>query len=125
GVAADAALSAAASHPSRQPAGARGELPSLSIGVPSGSAPIPTTTIPVPGMGNVDITQALAGLLPPPPNPLVGVKLSSATASASCANGKPTLTGSSKVLGLTVAGQELPVDQAGTQVDNAHRGGAH
>lgn len=108
---------------SQQTAGATGEVASLSIGVPAGSAPIPTTTIPVPGMGNVDITQALAGLLPPPPNPLVGVKLSSATAAASCANGKPTLTGSSKVLGLTVAGQELPVDQAVTQVVNAIGGG--
>jgi hypothetical protein len=116
-------LDGPASQPSQQTAGATGEVASLSIGVPSGSAPIPTTTIPVPGMGNVDITQALAGLLPPPRNPLVGVKLSSATASASCANGKPTLTGSSKVLSLTVAGQELPVDEAVTQVVNAIGGG--
>jgi hypothetical protein len=111
------------SQPAQQTAGATGEVASLSVGVPSGSAPIPTTTIPVPGMGDVDITQALASLLPPPPNPLVGVKLSSATASATCANGKPTLTGSSKVLGLTVAGQELPVDEAVTQVVNAIGGG--
>jgi hypothetical protein len=116
-------LDGPASQPSQQTAGATGEVASLSIGVPSGSAPIPSTTIPVPGMGDVDITQALAGLLPPPPNPLVGVKLSSATASASCVNGKPTLTGSSRVLGLTVAGQELPVDQAVTQVVNAIGGG--
>ena len=74
-------------------------------------------------MGDVDITQALAALLPPPPNPLLGVKLSSATASGSCANGKPTLTGSSHVLGLTVAGQELPVDQAVTQAVTAIGGG--
>ena len=91
--------------------------------MPAGSAPIPTTTIPVPGMGNVDITQALAALLPPPPNPLLGVKLSSATASGSCVNGKPTLTGSSHVLGLTVAGQELPVDQAVSQAVTAIGGG--
>ena len=74
-------------------------------------------------MGDVDITQALAALLPPPPNPLLGVKLSSATASGSCVNGKPTLTGSSHVLGLTVAGQELPVDQAVSQAVNAIGGG--
>src|SRR6185436_12755868 len=60
---------------------------------------------------------------PPPPDPLLGVKLSSATASGSCVNGKPALTGSSHVLGLTVAGQELPVDQAVTQVVNAIGGG--
>lgn len=112
-------LDGSATQPTQQTAGATGEVAGLSVGVPSGSAPIPSTTIPVPGMGNVDITQALAALLPPPPNPLVGVKLSSATASGSCVNGKPTLTGSSHVLGLTVAGQELPVDQAVTQVVDA------
>jgi hypothetical protein len=115
-------LDGSATQPAQQTAGATGEVASLSVGVPSGSAPIPTTTIPLPS-GPVDITQALASLLPPPPNPLVGVKLSSATASGSCVNGKPTLTGSSHVLGLTVAGQELPVDQAVTQVVNAIGGG--
>jgi hypothetical protein len=115
-------LDGSATQPAQQTAGATGEVASLSVGVPSGSAPIPTTTIPLPS-GPVDITQALASLLPPPPNPLVGVKLSSATASGSCVNGKPTLTGSSHVLGLTVAGQELPVDQAVTQVVTAIGGG--
>jgi hypothetical protein len=115
-------LDGSATQPAQQTAGATGEVASLSVGVPSGSAPIPTTTIPLPS-GPVDITQALASLLPPPPNPLLGVKLSSATASGSCVNGKPTLTGSSHVLGLTVAGQELPVDQAVTQVVTAIGGG--
>ena len=114
-------LDGSASQPGQQTAGATGEVASLSVGVPSGSAPIPATTIPVPGMGNVDITQALTSLLPPPPNPLLGVKLSSATASGSCVNGKPALTGSSHVLGLTVAGQELPVDQAVSQAVTAIR----
>ena len=116
-------LDGSASQPAQQTAGATGEVASLSVGVPAGSAPIPATTIPVPGMGNVDITQALASLLPPPPNPLLGVKLSSATASGSCVNGKPALTGSSHVLGLTVAGQELPVDQAVSQAVTAIGGG--
>jgi hypothetical protein len=116
-------LDGSATQPAQQTPSATGEVASLSIGVPAGSAPIPSTTIPVPGMGDVDITQALASLLPPPPNPLVGVKLSSATASGSCAGGKPTLTGSSKVLGLTLAGQELPVDEAVSQVVTAIGGG--
>jgi hypothetical protein len=118
-------LDGSATQPAQQTAGATGEVASLSVGVPSGSAPIPTTTIPnpTPGGAPIDITQALTSLLPPPPNPLVGIKLSSATASGSCVNGKPTLTGSSRVLGLTVAGQELPVDQAVTQVVNAIGGG--
>ena len=112
-------LEGSAAQPAQQTAGATGEVAGLSIGVPAGAAPIPATTIPVPGMGEVDITQALAALLPPPPNPLLGVKLSSATASGRCVDGKPTLAGSSHVLGLTVAGQELPVDQTVTQVVNA------
>jgi hypothetical protein len=60
----------------QQTAGATGEVASVSVGVPSGAAPIPITTIPVPGIGDVDITQALASLLPPPANPLLGVQLS-------------------------------------------------
>jgi hypothetical protein len=118
-------LDGSATQPAQQTPGATGEVASLSVGVPTGSAPIPTTTIPnpTPGGAPIDITQALTALLPPPPNPLVGVKLSSATASGSCVNGKPALTGSSRVLGLTVAGQELPVDQAVTQVVNAIGGG--
>jgi hypothetical protein len=117
-------LDGSATQPAQQTAGATGEVASLSVGIPTDApSPIPTATLPVPGFGNFDITQALTSLLPPPPNPLVGVKLSSATASGSCVNGKPTLTGSSRVLGLTVAGQELPVDQAVTQVVNAIGGG--
>jgi len=73
-------LDGSTTQPAQQTAGATGEVASLSVGVPTGSAPIPTTTLPVPGFGNFDITQALTALLPPPPNPLVGIKLSSATA---------------------------------------------
>jgi hypothetical protein len=117
-------LDGSTTQPAQQIAGATGEVASLSVGIPTDAPnPIPTTALPVPGFGNVDITQALTALLPPPPNPLVAVKLSSATASGACANGKPTLTGSSRVLGLTVAGQELPVDQAVTQIVNAIGGG--
>jgi hypothetical protein len=117
-------LDGSTTQPAQQTAGATGEVASLSVGIPTDAPnPIPTTALPVPGFGNFDITQALTALLPPPPNPLVAVKLSSATASGSCINGRPTLTGSSRVLGLTVAGQELPVDQAVTQAVNAIGGG--
>jgi hypothetical protein len=69
-------LDGPADQPPQQTAGATGEVASVSVGVPSGAAPIPITTIPVPGIGDVDITQALASLLPPPANPLLGVQLS-------------------------------------------------
>jgi hypothetical protein len=101
----------------QQTAGATGEVASLTVGVPAG-APIslPTTTLPVPGMGNVDITSALSSMIPAAAGPLAAVQVSSATASGHCSGGQPALTGSSHILGVTVAGQELPVDQAVTQV---------
>ena len=101
----------------QQTAGATGEVASLSIGVPAG-APIsvPTTTLPVPGLGTFDITSALKSMAPAAAGPLAGVQVSSAAASGHCAGSQPQLTGTSHVLGVTVAGQELPVDQAVTQV---------
>jgi hypothetical protein len=101
----------------QQTPGATGEVASLTVGVPDG-APIslPTTAVPVPGVGNVDITSALRSMIPAAAGPLAAVQLSSATASGHCAGRQPQLTGSSHILGVTVAGQELPVDQAVTQV---------
>jgi hypothetical protein len=55
-------------------------------------------------------------MIPAAAGPLAAVQVSSATASGRCSGGQPQLTGSSRVLGVTVAGQELPVDQALTQV---------
>jgi hypothetical protein len=104
----------------QQAPSATGEVASLSVGVPAG-APIsvPTTTLPNPlGGAAVDITNALQSMAPAAAGPLAAVQLSSATASGHCSNGTPALTGSSHVLGVTVAGQELPVDQAVTQIVN-------
>jgi hypothetical protein len=111
------ALDGPAGHAAQQTPSATGEVASLTVGVPAG-APIsvPTTAVPVPGVGNVDITSALRSMVPAAAGPLAAVQVSSATASGHCANGAPTLTGSSHVLGVTVAGQELPVDEAVTQV---------
>jgi hypothetical protein len=105
-------------QPALQTAGATGEVAGLTLDVPSDAPiPLPTTTVPDPAGGApIDITQALRSLVPAATGPLLGVKLSSATASGRCAGGRPTLTGSSHVVGLTVAGQELPVDDALTQV---------
>jgi hypothetical protein len=104
-------------QPAQQTASATGEVASLTVDVPS-DAPIPhpTTTVPVPGVGDVDITEALRSLVPAAAGPLLAVKVSSATASGSCSGGRPQLTGSSRVLGVTVAGQELPINDAVTQV---------
>jgi hypothetical protein len=110
-------LDGPAGQPGQQTAGATGEVASLTLDVPADAPiPIPTTAVPVPGAGDVDITQALRSLVPAAAGPLLGVKLSSATAGGRCAGGAPELSGSSHVLGLTVAGQELPVDDSVTQI---------
>jgi hypothetical protein len=102
----------------QQTPSATGEVASLTVDVPADAPiPVPTTSLPNPlGGAAVDITNALRSLVPAAAGPLAGVKLSSATASGHCSGGAPALTGSSRVLGVTVAGQELPVDQAVTQV---------
>jgi hypothetical protein len=102
----------------QQTASATGEVASLTVDVPADAPiPVPTTTMPNPlGGAPVDITQALKAMAPAAAGPLAAIKLSSATASGSCAGGRPTLTGSSRVLGVTIAGQELPVDQAVSQI---------
>ncbi len=110
-------LDGPADQPAQQTAGATGEVAGLTLDVPADAPiPIPATAVPVPGVGDVDITQALRSLVPAAAGPLLGVKLSSATASGRCAGARPELSGSSHVLGLTIAGQELPVDDAVTQL---------
>ena len=81
-------------EPAQQTASATGEVASLTVDVPSDAPiPLPTTTVPVPGVGDVDITQALRSLVPAAAGPLLGVNVSSATASGTCSGGKPQLTG--------------------------------
>ena len=109
-------LDGPADQPAQQTAGATGEVAGLTLDVPADAPiPIPATAVPVPGVGDVDITQALRSLVPAAAGPLLGVKLSSATASGRCAGARPELSGSSHVLGRTIAGLELPVDDAVTQ----------
>jgi hypothetical protein len=66
------ALDGPADQPPQQTAGATGEVASVSVGVPSGAAPIPITTIPVPGIGDVDITQAPGLAAAAPGQPAAG-----------------------------------------------------
>jgi hypothetical protein len=114
------ALDGPAGKAAEQTPSATGEVASLTVGVPGDAPiPVPTTTLPNPlGGAAVDITNALRSQLPAAAGPLAAIKLSSATASGHCSGGQPALTGSSRVLGVTVAGQELPVDDAVTQVVN-------
>jgi hypothetical protein len=115
-------LAGPADDASSQTATATAELASLSVG-PLPSLPValpapqvPPTSITVPGGPTVDITSALQALVQPPNVALLTVQGASATATGQCANGVPSLTSSSRALGVAVAGQALPTDQAVDQV---------
>jgi hypothetical protein len=86
------------------------ELP-ITIPVPDISAIQPTV---VPGVGTVDLRPAIGALLPNgrlPNADLVRVQAIQAYASGQCVAGRPQLLGSSQVAGLTVLGQELPLNE--------------
>src|SRR3954452_21888341 len=109
----------------QQTASAVGGLADVRVkALPDLPIPLPPLTIPqqqpikldLPlGSITVDINAALNALLPGnklPDADLVRVQTAIAYANASCVGGKPQLTGSSQVAGLSVLGQELPVNQA-------------
>lgn len=74
--------------------------------------------ISVPLVGTVDLRPALQALIPNgalPSLDLVRVQTAMAYAGAKCTNGKPQTFGSAQVAGVSVAGQQLPVDQLVSQ----------
>jgi hypothetical protein len=71
----------------------------------------------VAGIGRV---ENLALRLPPGAGTVVlGVREANARATGSCVVGTPVLDGSSEVNGVSLGGQEIPVDQAATQLAGA------
>jgi hypothetical protein len=71
----------------------------------------------VAGIGRV---ENLALRLPPGASTVVlGVREANATATGSCVHGSTVLDGSSEVDGVTLGGQEIPVDQAAQQLASA------
>jgi hypothetical protein len=87
------------------------ELP-LQIPLPDLSS-VPALT--VPGVGSIDLKPAVAALLPNGKLPNVDiVRLQSliAYANGQCVDGAVQLSGESRVAGLTVLGQELPINAA-------------
>lgn len=98
-------------------------LPTPELGAALANVTVPLTTLLqtllrplVPGLAgalNLDIRPALQALLPDgrlPNVELIGVRGAMAFAGASCVGGVPRLTGDSRVAGLTVLGQELPLN---------------
>ena len=65
--------------------------------------------------------EKLAIQLPPGSGTTLGVNLVESHAAGSCVNGKPALSGSSQVLGLTLGGKEVTLDEALSQLADALR----
>ena len=88
-------------------------LPQLPLQVPLPSLDaVPTVDL---GVAQVDLEPIVRALLPDgrlPSAELVGLRSLVAYANGRCVDGRAELSGSSQVAGLTVLGQELPVDQA-------------
>ena len=87
-------------------------LPQLPIPVPQPDlSSIPAIT--VPGVGTIDVKPTIQGLVNGLPTAdIVRIQGLVAYASGQCTNGAVELTGTSQVAGLSVLGQELPVNQA-------------
>lgn len=91
-------------------------VPPLIPATPQICTPIPAGVLPtLPSSITVDLRPALQALLPDGKLPnvdLVRVGAALAFAGGRCADGKPVLSGSSQVAGISVLGQDLPVGEA-------------
>src|SRR3954471_22036925 len=68
-------------------------------------------------VGAVGRVENLAIQLPPGAGTTtLGVRAANAQVSATCVAGSPVLDGSSEAIGLTIGGQEVPIEQAGQQL---------
>jgi hypothetical protein len=68
----------------------------------------------MPTSANVDLTQALQGLLPSgklPVGDLLDIGGAVAYAGGVCQNGQPAVSGTSQVLGVKILGQDVPIGQ--------------
>ena len=93
--------------------------------IPSVNVPVPLVDqlLGLPSTVTVDVRPAVKSLLNGAlTSPLLEVDGSSATARATCADSKAVLSGESQLLGLSVLGQKLPLDQILTQAVNVYNG---
>jgi hypothetical protein len=67
-------------------------------------------------VGAIGRVENLAVQLPPGAPTTLGVRAASAQVSATCVAGSPVLDGFSQTNGLTIGGQEVPIEQAGQQL---------
>jgi hypothetical protein len=98
------------------------------LGVPPGGLSVKTssaTTVAIPGdeiparqgVGSVGRVENLAIQLPPGSGTTaLGVRAANAQTSGVCVAGSPVLDGSSEAVGITLGGQEVPIEQAAQQL---------
>jgi hypothetical protein len=67
-------------------------------------------------VGAIGRVENLAIQLPPGAGTTLGVRAANAQVSATCVAGTPVLDGSSEAIGLTIGGQEVPIEQAAQQL---------
>ncbi len=117
-------LEPATGSPAAQTATAAGGVGALSIaGLPIPLQRPDTSALPgpqeIPGVGTIDIRGLVESLVPENFNAeLLNVRALRAEATAKCVSGAPQLTGTSAVAGISVLGNELPVDRVSSQTVN-------
>ena len=83
-------------------------LPAMSVGLPQALADA-VKPLGIPSTLQIDVRKAVAQLVPAANPELLGADVLSSKAMVSCAGGTVSLTGSSKVAGVRLGGQELPL----------------
>jgi hypothetical protein len=107
--------------PSAQTATAAGGVGELRIaGLPIPLQRPDTSQLPgpqtIPGVGTIDVRAAVEALVPASFSAeLLNLRALRAEVTGRCVSGTPRLTGTSSVLGISVLGEELPVDRVTSQ----------
>ena len=92
---------------------AASSLPPVSIGLPQALADA-VAPLGIPSSISVDLSRAALAQLPTP-GALLSADLLRSDATVSCANGAPTLRGTSTITNVRLAGQDVPLDGPLTQ----------
>lgn len=95
------------------------QLNQISVPLPSTVTDVMTLLGITPTTVTADATQAVQALVPTAraltTTPLLNVQAAMAYATAACQNGVPTVSGVSRLAGVSIAGQAVPTDQAVTR----------
>ena len=105
----------AATNPAGQRVSAEASLGELRIpllpGLPGLPAPPSIPAVTVPGFGSIDLNPAIQALAAPSGD-LIGIRALDASVTGQCSSGKPLITGTWSVAGLTVLGVPISTNSA-------------